>query len=169
MPNDYWDMDDKNAPNLLNLASVSTSMLVPFPVGKLPDASVLWLNERWFHDLGIAIHDKPTRTSISASLLERFAVTSLEAHCVAGSFGGRTLGADRYGGSGGAIHGGVAAVAPMACSSPKEPAPRHWSPRPMIGHTPMAVSIFTMPFARQSPARSSTQNSPRGSAHRCHH
>ncbi|MCC8626468.1 protein adenylyltransferase SelO family protein [Xanthomonas vesicatoria] len=106
MPNDYWDMDDKNAPNLLNLASVSTSMLVPFPVGKLPDASVLWLNERWFHDLGIAIHDKPTRTSISASLLERFAVTSLEAHCVAGSFGRQTLGADRYGGSGGAIHGG---------------------------------------------------------------
>lgn len=81
-------------------------MLVPFPVGRLPDASLLWLNERWFHDLGMAIHDTPTRARISASLLERFAVTSIEAHCVAGSFGGQTLGADRYGGSGGAIHGG---------------------------------------------------------------
>lgn len=106
MPNDYWDMDDKNDPYLLNLASVSTSMLVPFPVGRLPDASLLWLNERWFHDLGMAIHDAPTRARISASLLERFAVTSIEAHCVAGTFGGQTLGADRYGGSGGAIHGG---------------------------------------------------------------
>ncbi|NJB92129.1 protein adenylyltransferase SelO family protein [Xanthomonas arboricola] len=106
MPNDYWDMDDKNDPTLLSLASVSTSMLVPFPVGRLPDASLLWLNERWFHDLGIAIHDAPTRARISASLLERFAVTSIEAHCVAGTFGGQTLGADRYGGSGGAIHGG---------------------------------------------------------------
>lgn len=106
MPNDYWDMDDKNDPNLLSLASVSTSMLVPFPVGKLPDASLLWLNERWFHDLGMAIHDAPTRARISASLLERFAVTSIKAHCVAGTFGGQTLGADRYGGSGGAIHGG---------------------------------------------------------------
>ncbi|MEQ7516053.1 hypothetical protein ABQE81_21570, partial [Xanthomonas campestris pv. campestris] len=61
MPNDYWDMDDKNDPNLLNLASVSTSMLVPFPVGKLPDASVLWLNERWFHDL-VAPEKPPSST-----------------------------------------------------------------------------------------------------------
>ncbi|WOB28680.1 protein adenylyltransferase SelO family protein [Xanthomonas dyei] len=99
-------MDDGRSSQLLNLACVSTAMLVPFPVGRLPDASLLWLNERWFHDLGMAIHEEPTRARVSASLLERFAVTSLPTHCVAGSFGGQTLGADRYGGSGGAIHGG---------------------------------------------------------------
>lgn len=91
---------------VVDLNAVSSHMLTAFPVGQLIQADVFWLNERWFASVGICLAAHDVRRDIEAWLVKTFAVSSLERLCVDQSFGSQSLEADRYGGSGGAIHGG---------------------------------------------------------------
>ncbi|HYJ42182.1 MAG TPA: hypothetical protein VEW08_15420 [Steroidobacteraceae bacterium] len=78
---------------------------VPFEVRRLPHARLLWLNERWLIEAGFA-HDTQARAEFAARMLRHFAVTSRVSDLPGTSACQHTLYADRYGGSGGALHGG---------------------------------------------------------------
>jgi hypothetical protein len=91
-----------------DLSGVSEHLLVKFPVQRLGSARLLWVNERWFLDGGINLHNPEVRREIERELIDRFGVaasTSVEAPC-SSSLNVRHLRADRYGGSLGTLHGG---------------------------------------------------------------
>jgi hypothetical protein len=93
-------------PPALDPAALSAHAAVPFEIRRLPHARLLWLNERWLTESGVAPHDAEARATFAARLLRDFAVTSRASDLPGTSACPHTLYADRYGGSGGAVHGG---------------------------------------------------------------
>jgi len=91
---------------IIDIELMSPNMLVDFDTGSLPNAQIVWLNKRWFFSAGINLDDPSIEQQISQWLLSTFAVSSVQKLCSSGSFGTTRLGADRYGASWGASHGG---------------------------------------------------------------
>jgi hypothetical protein len=87
----------------LDPAALSAHVAVRFEVRRLPHARLLWLNERWFQAV---MAPRESRASFVARMLADFAVTSCASDLPGTSHCGHTLYADRYGGTGGAQHGG---------------------------------------------------------------
>jgi hypothetical protein len=79
---------------------------VPFEVRRLPSARLLWLNERWLIEAGMAPSDIAARECFAARMLRDFAVTSVASDVPGTSACESHLLADRYGGSAGELHGG---------------------------------------------------------------
>lgn len=79
---------------------------VHFEVRRLPNARLLWLNGRWLTDVGMASAEQGAREGFVARLLDDFAVTSGASDVPGTRDCAHTLYADRYGGTGGALHGG---------------------------------------------------------------
>lgn len=83
------------------------ALLAGFDVRRIPGARVVWLNERYLASVGVCVRDPEQRRQLSAALLEDFGVISTANTAVRVETGGRgRLFADRYGGTGGSIHGG---------------------------------------------------------------
>jgi hypothetical protein len=93
-------------PAALDPSVLSAHIAVPFEVRRLPHARLLWLNERWLIEAGIAPDDAHARASFAARILRDFAVTSRVSDLSGTSACQHTLYADRYGGTGGAVPGG---------------------------------------------------------------
>ena len=91
-------------PAALDPIALGEHIGVPFEVRHLPRARLLWLNERWLNEAGLASQD--ARASFAARLLRDFAVTSCASDVPGTGECPHTLYADRYGGTGGAQHGG---------------------------------------------------------------
>jgi hypothetical protein len=92
----------------------STAMLVPFEARRLRQASILWINYRWFLERQIDIARDDVRERVSNWLLDEFAWMIPEDGDPPGAFTNarRTLHADRYGSSTGrTVHGGSGRVA----------------------------------------------------------
>jgi hypothetical protein len=91
----------------LDPAALGEHVGASFEVRRLPSARLLWLNERWLIEAGIAPGDGAARESFVGRIMRDFAVTSV-ASDVPGTTSGSELrlSADRYGGSGGELHGG---------------------------------------------------------------
>lgn len=89
---------------MLDPLALGEHIAVPFEVRRLPSARLLWLNEHWLHQAGVSPQD--VRTTFAARLLDDFAVTSRASDLPGTSACAHALYADRYGGTGGALHGG---------------------------------------------------------------
>jgi hypothetical protein len=97
-----------------DLAGISQSILVQFSAHPLQNASVVWINDRWFAERGLRTHiEISVRNRVCAWLLSSFAITATH-----GSHPRRhdarlfTAFADRYGSSSGTSpHGGSGRVA----------------------------------------------------------
>ncbi|GGA47142.1 protein adenylyltransferase SelO family protein [Dyella nitratireducens] len=97
---DFW------REKIVDVGLMSPNVLVDFDAGILPNARVVWLNKRWFFSAGIDLNNPSVEQDVGQWLLSTYAVSSVEELCSSGSFGTTKLGADRYGASGGASHGG---------------------------------------------------------------
>ncbi len=93
-------------PAALDLLVLGEHIAVPFEVRRLPNARLLWLNERWLIEAGMAPNESQARASFAARMLRDFAVTSRVSDLPGTSACQHSLYADRYGGTGGALHGG---------------------------------------------------------------
>jgi hypothetical protein len=93
-------------PAALDPSMLGEHIAVPFEVRRLPHARLLWLNERWLNEAGVASHDAHARATFAARMLRDFAVTSRASDMPGTSACQHVLYADRYGGTGGALHGG---------------------------------------------------------------
>jgi hypothetical protein len=94
------------------LSEWGENMLVPFSSRRLRNASVVWINVRWFLEHGIDARCLATRSRIHAWLMKEFAYavplpTDQPKDFTSES---KTLWADRYGGSGLVPHGGSGRV-----------------------------------------------------------
>lgn len=84
-------------------------MTVSFSARQLSRARVIWLNSRWFAELGVDVSCAETRRELEEILLRDFAFMVPSRYVIEGrTLGGRTLTAtaDRYGDPFGAHHGG---------------------------------------------------------------
>ncbi len=84
---------------------LSPCAAVRFPVRRLAQARVLWLNQRWFLEHGLNTRLPDIRKAVECELLDQYAVLAIprgDPH----SDDDPWLEADRYGGTGGAFHGG---------------------------------------------------------------
>jgi hypothetical protein len=95
-----------SGPAALDPTALGEHIVAPFEVRRLPHARLLWLNERWLVDAGTAPQDTRARAGFAARMLHDFAVTSRASDVPGTSACQHTLYADRYGGTGGAAHGG---------------------------------------------------------------
>jgi hypothetical protein len=91
------------APGPLTFDRLGQHINVPFHTWPLKNARLLWLNHRWFLEQGINTSDRDIAEKIARTLMETFAVSSKPRDGVAAK---SCMAADRYGGTGGAIHGG---------------------------------------------------------------
>jgi len=115
---------------LPRMSSWSDSLLVPFEVRQLQQASVLWLNERWFRERGLDVGESIVRCRIDRWLIENFAWAAPRREDPPTAYGSRTRTwyADRYGSSDGrSLHGGSGRAAVVGCFQAKG-----------IGVTPLA-------------------------------
>ncbi len=88
------------------LSGLGPHLGAPVQVRRLPGPRVLWLNRRWFLQAGVNILDPEVRAVQERWLTETYAVRCSDD---AGPHAGEAASdyfADRYGGSGGAPHGG---------------------------------------------------------------
>ncbi|HWU78853.1 MAG TPA: hypothetical protein VN158_02170, partial [Caulobacter sp.] len=86
---------------LPNLAAFGDKLFVETAARARPQARVLWLNHRWFAEQGLDSLDASTKAQLHEWLIADFAFETAEADSA-----DRTVRADRYGGTGGATHGG---------------------------------------------------------------
>jgi hypothetical protein len=90
-----------------DLALLGENTLVPFQAYKLNSGRILWINERYWMSKGIDIINPSIRKELEKWLLDEYGYVVLNddtTHFV--SSDQKTFFADRYGGSGGATHGG---------------------------------------------------------------
>ncbi|WP_443750086.1 protein adenylyltransferase SelO family protein [Asticcacaulis solisilvae] len=80
--------------------ALGPNMCVAFSVRRLPASTLAWINTRWFLENGVDVLDAGVLDALTRDLLERYGV------CADDGQGGSQLFADRYGGTGGAFHGG---------------------------------------------------------------
>lgn len=92
----------------LSLEALGNNIYVVFPVRTLSQAKVVWLDEQWFLENGLDIGYARTRKQVEIALLDVFGVEAIGYEEARKSSIGvqKVLFADRYGGSGGAPHGG---------------------------------------------------------------
>lgn len=123
---------DRLEAGLPDLGQWSTQLLVPFQAGRLRNASIAWLNRRWFGERQFDLADPPVLDRVSRWILGDFAYIASQQGAQADADDVRTLHADRYGSSSGlASHGGSGRVAIDGCFQAKG-----------IGQTPL-VSIHS--------------------------
>ncbi|MGN6363813.1 hypothetical protein [Asticcacaulis taihuensis] len=94
-------LDTASAP--LNFKSLGQNINVPFHTWPLSKARLLWLNHRWFLERGINSHQHDIADTIAKTIMETFAVSSERRDNIAPK---TLMSADRYGGTGGGMHGG---------------------------------------------------------------
>jgi len=92
--------------NLPDLAAFGMPLCTPFEVRPLRRARLSWLNEGWLLQRGVDVLDPRVRRDVSSALLREYGVSSSPADAADTAGTSRILYADRYGGSGGAAHGG---------------------------------------------------------------
>lgn len=100
--------------DLPDLAAISESVLVPFRVRPLGEATVVWLNDRWFAEHGLLTHiDGALRQRVCNWILKSFAITAVDGQQRPSDTAQTTTAkADRYGSSSGTSqHGGSGRVA----------------------------------------------------------
>jgi hypothetical protein len=118
-----------------DLAALCPTLLVPFRVRSLNNASILWINDRWFTERGLmTLRDAQARRRVHEWLLSEFAITSAdeESNQQPDEHPG-TAYADRYGtASGTSPHGGSGRVATLGCYQVKG-----------VGKTPLVGSGAT--------------------------
>lgn len=103
---------DRLQSGLPDLAQWGTQLLVPFQVSRLRNASLVWLNSRWFGERHFDIGDPIILDKISRWLLGDFAYIVSSSAAEVDMADVRTLHADRYGSSTGiSPHGGSGRVA----------------------------------------------------------
>lgn len=90
------------------LERISPALYAPNRARRFRKPSILWLNERWFTEVGIDLGQADAREKIEHWLLETYAVGIPSVHDPEEVYAGPELEmmADRYGGTGGALHGG---------------------------------------------------------------
>lgn len=118
-----------------DLSALCSTLLVPFPVRSLNNASILWINDRWFTERGLmTLRDAQARRRVYEWLLSEFAITSAnEERNRRPDQLARTAYADRYGTlSGASPHGGSGRVATLGCYQVKG-----------VGKTPLVGSGAT--------------------------
>jgi hypothetical protein len=97
---------------LPDLEQWSTRLLVPFQVHRLRNASIIWLNRRWFGERCLDLADDAALDRVSRWILGDFAYITPTNGAQVDADDVRTLHADRYGSSSGmATHGGSGRVA----------------------------------------------------------
>src|SRR4051812_38185461 len=92
--------------NIPDLAAFGMPLCTPFEVRPLRRARLAWMNEGWLLQHGIDVLDPRVRGEVSGALMREYAVSSSSADVPHTAGESRTFHADRYGGSGGAAHGG---------------------------------------------------------------
>lgn len=100
--------------DLPDLAGISESVLVSFRVSLLSEATVVWLNDRWFAEHGLLTHiDSALRERVCDWILNTFAITVVDGQQPPSDTAKIiTTKADRYGSSSGTSqHGGSGRVA----------------------------------------------------------
>lgn len=110
----------------LRAPDVLPELFAPFQVVRAEEATIAWLNRRWFAEQGIEIWNDAVRAQVEAWVLRNFAFV---VPCV-GHYGPRhTLLADRYGSTDGlSPHGGSGRVATQGCFQVKG-----IGPTPLVG------------------------------------
>lgn len=90
------------------LAGIDPACFVPFAAQRLARARVVWLNGRWFGEQGIDIAASGVRGAVSDWLIDNFAFSVRSPQEPDDDYLPQTMAfdADRYGGTGGALHGG---------------------------------------------------------------
>ncbi len=89
-----------------DLRALGSHVYARFEVRQLKNARVLWLNEGWFMQSGVDVFDPAVRGDVCRMLLADYGVTASADDAAHTLPARRSLYADRYGGSGGAAHGG---------------------------------------------------------------
>lgn len=103
---------DRLQAGLPDLGRWSTQLLVPFQVSRLRNASISWLNQRWFSERHFDLADQVVLDQVSRWILGDFAYVASQKGIEVDANDTRTLHADRYGSSTGmAAHGGSGRVA----------------------------------------------------------
>lgn len=100
--------------DLPDLSRISASVLVPFRACPLGDATVIWLNDRWFAERGLLTHiDVVLRQRVCDWILNSFAIAAISGQLLpTDTLQTVTAHADRYGSSSGTSpHGGSGRVA----------------------------------------------------------
>jgi hypothetical protein len=92
--------------NIPDLAAFGMPLCTPFEVRPLRRARLAWMNEGWLLRHGVDVLDPQVRHEVSSALMREYAVSSSPADVPHTAGASRTFHADRYGGSGGAAHGG---------------------------------------------------------------
>lgn len=105
------------APVVPDLLRLGPHITVPFPVRRLPQAEVVWLNRRWWIAHGSDISKPAVRRNVEQELLGRFAVIACEDGEEPDE--SEVLRADRYGGSFGSHHGGSGRCGLSGCYNAK--------------------------------------------------
>jgi hypothetical protein len=91
------------APGPLTFDRLGQHINVPFHTWPLENARLLWLNHRWFLDQGINTAHREIADRVANAVMGTFAVSSRPRDGIAAK---SYMAADRYGGTGGAVHGG---------------------------------------------------------------
>lgn len=89
------------------IKALSDNLFVSFTARSLPQAEVLWLNERYWRETGVDLASPNQRAALRAWLLDTYAFcipTPDNAECLGGQT--KDFLADRYGNSKGSLHGG---------------------------------------------------------------
>lgn len=106
-PHDDFDLNNF-IQDPVNYADLGEGRLVDFDVVRLPSASVVYLSSAWFFSHGLDICDTEVRSKVEEWLLDNFGVAEINVNegedCDLKNK--RTLSADRYGLTGGALNGG---------------------------------------------------------------
>lgn len=90
-------------PASLDMAVLGPEICAPFYVRRVRAAQVLWRNDGWFLRAGLDVRNPDVADQIDRWLLDNFGVESCQANQASDAL---RMGADRYGGTGGAAHGG---------------------------------------------------------------
>ncbi|WP_402721339.1 hypothetical protein [Janthinobacterium rivuli] len=102
---------------LLDIQQIGVDVTVPFTAQKLHDASVVWINERWFLERGVDVTDMDVRRRLELWLVDQHAyMVPLEGDTPSdGAVETKTFWADSYGTSEMATHGGSGRVGITGC------------------------------------------------------
>jgi hypothetical protein len=92
--------------NIPDLAAFGLPLCTPFEVRPLRRARLAWINEGWLLQHGVDVLAPEVRREAAHALMREYAVSSSPADEPHTAGASRTFHADRYGGSGGAAHGG---------------------------------------------------------------
>jgi hypothetical protein len=96
----------RSSKNIPDLAAFGAPLCASFEVRPLRRARLAWLNEGWLLQQGVAVLDPRVRREVCNALVREYGVSSSPADVAETAGATPIFHADRYGGSGGAAHGG---------------------------------------------------------------